>query len=143
MAPSGASASFGASRRSMRPVGRCQQSETTLSPATFSISLPRRGPMPGSDVTEANRGKRIWGRKGREPTTADKRVRGFYILRSPMSPKRKPDRTVVMCEHLADDSTHSPTPCGRLHVDQERYVKNSPSPCGRGQGEGSRAGRCA
>src|SRR5215471_5902264 len=80
MAPSGASASFGASRRSIRPVGRCQQSETTLSPASFSSSLPKRGPTPGSAVTGANRGKRTWGRKAGTGTAADKWDEGFYIL---------------------------------------------------------------
>src|SRR5262245_16932599 len=91
MAPSCASASFGARRRSIRPVGRCQQSETTLSPASFSISLPKRGPTPGSAVTGANRGNRICGRKA--GTAADKRCSAFYILLPAMSQEGRPGMT--------------------------------------------------
>src|SRR5262249_44744828 len=93
MAPSGASASFGAKRRSMIPVGRCQQSETTSPPATFSISLPKRGPTPRRDVTGANSGKRIWGRKAGTAAAADKRDGGFYILLPSISQEGTPGMT--------------------------------------------------
>ena len=52
----GASAIFGAKRRSTMPEGRCHNRSMTRGPASFSTSLADFGPMPGSWSTSAKSG---------------------------------------------------------------------------------------
>src|SRR3546814_2853935 len=69
-------------RRSIRPLGRCQQRSSTAGPpVSVSNSLAKRGPTPERLVAGANSGKRISGRKGKiRPEEPDKTVRRLYIL---------------------------------------------------------------
>src|SRR5262249_26071360 len=62
ISPASAWAMSGAWRRSTTANGRCQSRSTTCGPASLSTSLPSRGPIPGSEVTWANRGVRLCGR---------------------------------------------------------------------------------